>query len=168
MASSVDGAPAFVPLLKQKEMDSYKGDLHKHVNASSNITKIPYIEHAYLITCGLDHCVAACHGTGLWTWGANTYGQCGVNSVVDVHEPHNVIFSADAIGFGAGESDLYDDASDRSSDLSEEDYDMIMSRLQDADESEFLRDAMELAEGEDAEFGHSQTMAALRQDVADR
>ena len=46
--------------------------------------------------------------------------------MVDVHKPHQCIFSSDHLGHGAGDSDLYDDEeSEHSSDLDDTDYNLI-------------------------------------------
>ena len=49
----------------------------------------------YLVTCGTEHMLASSESKGLFAWGANTYGQCGVGHSKDVDDgPKKVTFRA--------------------------------------------------------------------------
>lgn len=48
------------------------------------------------ICCGADHCLALCSQDHLYTWGANSEGQCGVGHFRDVRSPTLVEYLKDA------------------------------------------------------------------------
>eukprot|EP00392_Amoebophrya_sp_AT5.2_P000618 g619.t1 len=52
----------------------------------------------YLLGTGSDHSVVALERHGLFSWGANAYGQCGTNSAKDLFTPTKALFHEKEIG----------------------------------------------------------------------
>lgn len=64
------------------------------IKTTDSPTKIPHVEKVYLLECGPDFCFAATLEKGLFSWGANSAGQCAQNCISDIFEPRNCIFHA--------------------------------------------------------------------------
>ncbi|CAD7957399.1 unnamed protein product [Amoebophrya sp. A120] len=81
--------------------DNRKGQLGQpmKVKKSAKPLLVKNLEsECYLLATGSDHTMVALERHGLFSWGANAYGQCGTDGAKDLFAPTRVIFHEHEIG----------------------------------------------------------------------
>jgi len=70
--------------------------LDSSAEMTGNITgipqKVPGVPPARLVTCGDSHTLAVLREPGIFSWGANSSGQCGQGSFKDIKVPARILF----------------------------------------------------------------------------